>query len=178
MRKMPPSSPAPTRVTRRRSTMMVRRPRRTLSSAAPSNARVPARRTEPRRTMSEPASPRSSESTEKTSVACVAAMAPYGCAPPRRRPPCPPVSWSGRLSHQREGLLPVVDVHEALAYRPQRSLSARREAELSQDVRHMRPSSALTDAQLGGDLLVRSARAHQREHLELPAGECARGVVA
>src|SRR5262249_3793419 len=56
-------------------------------------------------------------------------------------------------------------VGETFPHGPERSLRARREIELAQDVADVRTSRALADHQVGRDLLVRLARGHHPEDL-------------
>src|SRR3954451_17941792 len=69
-------------------------------------------------------------------------------------------------------------VHEALVGRPQGRLGPRAEAELAEDVRDVRACGSLADVELGGDLLVGSTGAQQREDLELARCEACPELLA
>ena len=87
----------------------------------------------------------------------------------------------GEHHPRRGGRAPAgsaLGVHEAFANRPEGGLRARAEAELAEDVRHVRAGGSLADSQLGGDLLVRLARAHEPQDLELARRELRARVVA
>src|SRR3954467_4922698 len=82
-----------------------------------------------------------------------------GCRPPSRMN-------TGRGSVSVK-LSAGAGVHETFANGPEGGLGARAEAELAQDVRDVRSGRSLADPQHVGDLLVRLARAHESEDLEL-----------
>src|SRR4051794_39282718 len=87
----------------------------------------------------------------------------------RRRP-----GWTKDLAEatssvsRRSGLRLL---RELVLDRPELRLRARRQAELAQDVRDVRPGGALRDEQLRTDVLVGEALAEEAHHVLLAVGE-------
>src|SRR5262249_31534092 len=76
----------------------------------------------------------------------------------------------GRAQSRSAGWLIAV-WSETFPHGPERSLRARREVELAQDVADVSTRRALADHQLCRDLLVRLAGSHHPQDLSLPIGE-------